>query len=81
MPAWLTGIGAKLAAFGALLLGILIAVARLIHKGEVAGQTAVVAKDQAATLDTVEKAHAAQAKVEALPTAKIDEGLREWTRD
>jgi len=81
MPLWLTGIWGKVAAFGALLLGVLLAVLRIEKKGEAAGAAKVEVKQAQAVQKAQEKANAAQSEVSQKPDGQAAKELEDkWTR-
>lgn len=81
MPTWLIGIWGKVAAFGALLLGLLIALLTLFKKGETAGANKVQVKTQAAVIKAQGQAADVQQQVQAKPVGQAAKDLEDkWTR-
>ena len=81
MMGFLTGIWGKVAAFGAILLGILIALLTLFKKGETAGANKVQVKTQAAVIKAQGQAADVNAQVQAKPQGQAAQELEDkWTR-
>ncbi len=81
LPTWAAGIGAKLAAFGALLLALFVAVLEIFRKGEKSGAQAVEVKQA----EAVQNAQTTNARVDAVTKAKTDEQIiahaeKDWTK-
>ncbi len=82
IPSWLTGIGAKIAAFGGLVLAILLAVLRIEKKGETAGVAKVEAKNAEAVQKAVDQKNQVETHVQNLPEGQAQQELnKSWSRD
>jgi hypothetical protein len=81
MMAFFTGIWGKVAAFGAILLGLIFALLTLFKKGETAGANKVQVKTQAQVIKAQGQAADVNTQVQAKPVGQAAKDLeKDWTR-
>lgn len=81
MPTWLTSAGLKLVAFGAMLLGILLAVLRIMGVARKAGEAEVQVEDAKQTEKAVTEHVRVSQEVAAKPAGAAEKELQDqWSR-
>lgn len=81
MPTWLTSAGLKLVAFGAMMLGILLAVLRILSIGRKAGSAEVQVEDAKQTEKAVTEHVKVSQEVAAKPAGEAATELQDqWSR-